>query len=57
MAARELPSILYANMILLGFLVRETGIVRKESVESVLAKHPRAQENLKAFHLGLASEK
>jgi 2-oxoglutarate ferredoxin oxidoreductase subunit gamma len=57
MAARELPSILYANMILLGFLVRETGIVRKESVESVLSKHPRAQENLKAFHLGRASEK
>ncbi len=52
MAMKELSSALYANMVLLGYLVKETGIVSAESVKKVLQKHPRAEENMKAFELG-----
>jgi len=51
-AAKELSSALYANMVLLGYLIKETGIVSAESVKKILQKHPRAEENMKAFELG-----
>lgn len=55
MAVRELSSALYANMILIGYLVREKGMVSADSVRRALAKHAKAEENLRAFELGLAA--
>jgi 2-oxoglutarate ferredoxin oxidoreductase subunit gamma len=54
-AIKELSSALYANMILIGYLVREKGMVSADSVRRALAKHAKAEENLKAFELGLAA--
>jgi 2-oxoglutarate ferredoxin oxidoreductase subunit gamma len=46
---------LYANIILLGYLIKETKVVSAESAREIIQKYPKSQENLRAFELGLQS--
>jgi len=46
---------LYANIILLGYLIKETEVVSALSAKEIIQKYPKSQENLIAFELGLQS--
>lgn len=56
-AERQLRSKMYANMVMIGALVKETKIVSKEAMEKAIVhttKSDSTQPNLQALNIGLA---